>query len=69
MQRELAGKLMDALLRLGPGFNEIDALVRKIEEPSERSQFLRKLAEGMHVMGYDLVMPIVRQYPDLDPDK
>ncbi len=69
MERELAEKLMDTLLGLSPGFDEVDALARQIEDPAERSQFLRKLAEGMHVMGFDLVMHIVRQYPELDPDK
>lgn len=52
MKRELGVSLMDALLRLGPGFNEIDALARQIEDPAERRSFLRKLAEGMCVMGY-----------------
>jgi hypothetical protein len=60
---------MDALLCFGPGFNEIDAQERQIEDPAERRLFLRKLAEGKCVMGYELVMPIVRQYPELDPDK
>ncbi|TDQ83411.1 hypothetical protein A8950_1698 [Dongia mobilis] len=69
MQRALAEQMMDALLRLGPGFNEIDALAREIEDADERGRFIRKLAEGMSVMGYELVMHIVRQYPDLDPDK
>lgn len=69
MQRDLAEKLMNALLGLGPGFDQVDALARQIEDPAERSQFLRKLGEGMIVMGFDLVMHIVRQYPDLDPDK
>ncbi|WP_374367480.1 hypothetical protein [Dongia sp.] len=43
MNRKLAVSLMDALMRLGPGFNEIDALARQIEDPAERGLFLRKL--------------------------
>lgn len=49
MKRELGVSLMDALLRLGPGFNEIDALARQIEDPAERRSFLRKLAEASWV--------------------
>lgn len=69
MKRETAIALLDALERLGPGINEIDALTRQIDDPEERGVYLRKFAEVIAIVGYDLVMHIVRQYPDLDPDK
>jgi hypothetical protein len=69
VKRELAIALLDARERLGPGINEVDALARQIEDPEERSVYLHKFVEVVAIVGYDLVMHIVRQYPDLDPDK
>ena len=69
MKRETAIALLSAVERVGAGLNEIDGLARQIEPVEERKIYLRMLGEVMTLTSYKMVMHIVRQYPDLDPDK
>lgn len=69
MERKTAERLMAALLHLGNFLGEITLLTDEIGDEAERRAFRRNVAEAMHILGYDLVMHIVRQYPDLDPDR
>jgi len=69
MERRTAERLLAALMRLGGPFDEISSLTYEIDDEAERSAVRRRVAEAMHILGFDLVMRIVRQYPDLDPDK
>jgi hypothetical protein len=57
------------LLKTRPAINELLDSTEQIEDEAERLALRRRIAEVMHVLAYDLVMHIVRQYPDLDPDK
>jgi len=48
--------------------NTLESLLEKIVDNDERQAFRRHLADVM--IGYiDIQMAIVRQYPDLDPDR
>ena len=69
MKRETAIALLEAVERVGAVLNEIDGLARQIERAEERKVYVRMVGQVMALTGYDLVMHIVRQYPDLDPDK
>jgi hypothetical protein len=69
MKRDTAMVLMDALLRLSPPFDELTSITYQIEDETERKLVRRQIANAMQSLGYELVMHIVRQYPDLDPDK
>ncbi len=69
MNRETAVALMDALLKLGPPLNEATAVTFEITDEAERQFVRRRISDAMQATGYELVMHIVRQYPDLDPDK
>jgi len=69
MERDTATVLMDALLRLGPSFGELTNITYQIEDEAERKFIRRQIASAIHSLGYEIVMHIVRQYPDLDPDK
>jgi len=69
MKRDAAVVLMDALLKLGPTFDELTNITYQIEDETERKFIRRQIASAMQVLGYETVMHIVRQYPDLDPDK
>lgn len=69
MKRETAVALLAAVERVGEALNEVDGLARQIEPAEERKVYLRMLGEVMALTSYQMVMHIVRQYPDLDPDK
>lgn len=61
-------RLLAAVESLEPGFNALDSIVSGISDEAERKAFRSKLAEALLVVSYDLVMMVVRQHPDLDPD-
>ena len=59
---------MDAIRAAETQVNILEALSVKIADDDERKAFRRHLGEVM--IGYvDIQMSIVRQYPDLDPDR
>jgi hypothetical protein len=69
MKRETAERLMTALLSLGGSLDEITSLTYEIDDETERRAFRKSVADAMHILSFDLVMHIVHQYSDLDPDK
>ncbi|WP_193369030.1 hypothetical protein [Pelagibius marinus] len=69
MERKTAIKLLATIEAMAPQFDEITSLTYEIVDETERKEFREKVAEAMSLLAYDLVMQIVRQYPDLDPDK
>jgi hypothetical protein len=69
MERKTAVRLLAAIDAMSPQFDQITSLTDEIADEEERKSFRRTLASAMSLLAYDLVMHIVRQYPDLDPDK
>ncbi len=68
MEKTLALQVMDAIRAAETHVNTSESLSIKITDDQERKAFRRHLAEVM--IGYiDIQMSIVRQYPDLDPDR
>ena len=68
MERDTAVRLLAAIESMSPAFNQIDSLTTEIIDESERKEFRRIVGNAMALVAYELVMHIVRQYPDLDPD-
>lgn len=54
---------------MAPQFDAITSLTSEIDDEGERKEIRKTLAQAMQLLAYDLVMRVVRQYPDLDPDK
>jgi hypothetical protein len=69
MRRDVAVALMQAINAATPHVDRVFDLTKEIEDSDERLVLRKRLSEVIHILGYDLVMHIVRQYPDLDPDK
>lgn len=59
---------MEIYFRLGNALNEADPIIRAIPNETERSQQLHALGMLMANVWLELQAPIVRQYPELDPD-
>jgi hypothetical protein len=68
MDHATGARFLAVIESLGPGFDELDAITSEIVDETERKAFRSKLAEALLVVSYDLVMMVVRQHPDLDPD-
>jgi len=69
MEKALASKLIDSVLQLSGQLNDIDAQLLALPEGAERETLLRALGSVMFELDSGLIRPLVRQYPDLDPDK
>jgi len=69
MNRELAIQFLSNLQNVSPHVDNLFDLTNQIVNDEERRVLREHLGEIIHRMGYELVMHIVRQYPDLDPDK
>ncbi len=68
MNRALAVDVLAAIQAAEAHLDALSALSERMENNAERRKFRRGLAELM--IGYvDLMTDIVRQYPDLDPDR
>jgi hypothetical protein len=68
MNRALAVDVLAAIQAAETHLDALSTLSEKMENNDERRKFRRGLADIM--IGYiDLMTDIVRQYPDLDPDR
>ena len=69
MERATAKKLMDIYRRLGNALNEAEPLIRGLPSDKEREAHLGALGTMMQDVWLHLMSPIVREHPDLDPDR
>jgi hypothetical protein len=69
MKKDVAKLIMDCLLELDGPLNKVTALSNKIENEEERKIIRRGIGEIGGRVYTDLMMPIIRQYPDLEPEK
>ena len=68
MDRDLAQRIVTGVNDLGPPFNALDALSTQISDPDEKRAFRLALGQMMG-MTLDLLRPVIRRFPDLDPDR
>ncbi|MGK5027252.1 hypothetical protein [Janthinobacterium sp. RB2R34] len=68
MDQATAQKLMSLYQDIGLVLNEADTVIRTLPD-AERHQHLSGLAETVMQIWSKLQLPVVRQYPELDPDR
>ena len=69
MERSVANELMSNVSRLDDALTLIEGSIEKISDEDERKRYKRELGIVM-VEIYDKIMrPVIKEYPDLDPDK
>jgi len=69
MDRDTAEKLVAIYHRLDNCLNEATALIGTIPDAEEQRRFRRPVGEMMQSAWADLMLPIFREFPDLDPDE
>jgi hypothetical protein len=68
IEREFARRLIDGALSLNDAFNKLDVLSEEL--PSDlKKTFRRELGEVVAGIYTEIIIPIVREHPDLDPYK
>jgi hypothetical protein len=68
MEKALAEVILKSVLSLAEGFNGLDPIVREIKDPDERRRLLMCLGIVMSELNTGIVLRIVSEYPELDPD-
>lgn len=69
MDRNLAAALMEQLVALSAPLNALTELSFQIPDAEERSALRKAVGGVMGIVYTDLMRPLIRQYPDLDPDR
>jgi hypothetical protein len=69
MERALAEEMVREMLAMGNNLNRLNDLIEAhIADGGLKKELKRPLGEAM-ASGTTLLLPIIRLYPDLDPDK
>ena len=67
MERAFAAQLMAAVLALDTGLGAIDHLISDVDDEGERRLLARRLGNVFLALDEELIRPIAREFPDLDP--
>ena len=68
MTKDVAEGVMRQLMSIAPHFNGLTELSDKMDSTEEAQEVRRSLAAMFAAMD-EIMRPIVRAYPELDPDK
>jgi hypothetical protein len=69
MEKAVAGRMMEAALSTGNEIGKLDSIVSELENGREKEELVRALGNIMSVLTRDVVFRIVRDHPELDPDR
>jgi hypothetical protein len=69
MEKELAAKIMDAALSLGKQIGNLDTLISQLDNDAEKEEFVQALGNVMGILTRDVMFRIIRDHPELDPDR
>ena len=69
MDKPLAARFIEACVALNAPIGKLDTLVTEIVDPAEKAAFIQAVGAVIGDIYEKLMIPILRQYPDLDPDK
>ncbi|EDF8720485.1 nuclear receptor NHR-99 [Salmonella enterica] len=69
MNENTAVSLMVALIKLNNSANDVIYEIEKIDDDKLKCLFRRSIANVIGKVYLELMLPIIEEYPDLDPDK
>jgi len=64
-----AKAIVGAIMAVGDDLNALHALVDRLPDHDDRRAFRRHLGRAMATLNADVLMPLIVDHPDLDPDK
>ena len=67
MDKEVAQRLIDDIVKCHRALNVADETARSCSDESEQLRMRRALAEASGLLTAEIIMEIIRVYPDLDP--
>lgn len=65
MEKQIAKRLIDAVLALDPLLGEIDLAISEVSDETEQRALADRLAEIFKQLNDGFIIPVGREYPDL----
>lgn len=69
MDKNRAKLILDHIKSMDGSFGKLSELVDGISDETERKLYAKRLGDTWGIIYTEIMFPIVREYPDLDPDK
>ena len=69
MERDMASRILKAALALEAQVGELDGLISQLNDEKEKDECVHALGDVIGIITKNFVFRIVRQYPELDPDR
>ena len=67
MDRELAVEIFGVAMAVNRELGNMDAVISKIPDAEIKQQYVKALGNLIGGVYADVMVPIIREYPDLDP--
>jgi hypothetical protein len=69
MEKAVAARILEAALSVGNEIGKLDSIISELDSGCEKEELVQALGNIMGVLTRDVVFPIVRDHPGLDPDR
>jgi len=69
MDKDMASRILRTALALEAQIGELDGLISQLNDEKEKDDYVHALGDIIGIISKSFVFRIVRQYPDLDPDR
>jgi hypothetical protein len=69
MEQAVAARILDAALSMGNEIGKLDSIISELDSGREKEELVQALGNIMSVLTRDVVFRIVRDHPELDPDR
>src|ERR1700694_5331740 len=68
MDKSVATQMIQAALSIGDHLNKLTDLSSRLSSEADQRKFRTNLGSAMGISYTDIMMPIIKEHPDLDPD-
>ncbi len=69
MEKKQASDILESVLALNRPLGQVMDATEALPDGTERAEMVKAVGEILKILTLNIVFPIVRQYPELDPDK
>ena len=69
MQKDIAKRILESALSLVSKINRLDLQIMHLSNTEEKKDFVEALGSIMSILTRDIVHRILREHPELDPDR
>jgi hypothetical protein len=69
MEKAVAKRILESALSLGNEINLLDSQITQLSDAEEKKEYVEALGAIMGILTRDFIFRIVREHPELDPDR